>query len=129
MSVNVAKKDMEILESLARHRLLSVRQMAALHFSSLQMVRRKRKELEGQGLVKMIPRGYGKSGGRPELLVTLAEAGIERLQEKSILQHSVKPEQILIPDSFPARPEKKSLTCQKEVLHNRNRNPTERGPR
>ena len=101
MSENVAKKDMEVLKSLARHRLLSIPQMAALHFSSLQMARRKRKELEGQGLVKMIRRGYGRSGGRPELLVALTQAGIERLQEKGILQHSVKSEKILIPDSFP----------------------------
>ena len=80
-----SKKDILVLKSLAEYRILSVRQMAALHFSSLQMARRKRRELEEKGLIEIIHRGFGKSGGRPEGLIYITKGGIARLQKERIL--------------------------------------------
>jgi len=78
-------RELDVLTSLAEYGCLSVPQLAALHFTSLQMARRERNNLSRQRLVELIQRDYGKSRGRPEQVLALSEKGVERLRTEAIL--------------------------------------------
>lgn len=91
MSKKKQEKISEILLSLAEYRCLSVEQLAALHFSSLQMARKARNELDRAGFVDTIHGGYGGGKGRPGILLSLSRSGIERLIMEDRLRGSVKP--------------------------------------
>ena len=79
MSRKKQEKASAILLSLAEYRFLSVEQLAALNFSSLQMARKARNELDRAGLVDTIHSGYGGGKGRPGFLLSLSRSGIDRL--------------------------------------------------
>jgi len=86
-----------ILLSLAEYQCLSIPQLAALHFSSLQTARTARNKLDQAGLVDTIHSGYGKGKGRPGILLSLSRSGIERLIMETRLQNSIKPEILSCP--------------------------------
>jgi len=92
-------KDVEILTSLAEYRCLSIPQLAALHFSSLQTARTARGRLDRDGLVEPVHRGYGKKPGRPDFLLALSEGGINRLKDERILPNSLKSKTVSCPGS------------------------------
>jgi len=52
--------------------------------------------MAARGLLEMIPRGYGKSEGRPESLICLSRAGIDLLKEKCLLDTSISYEQVSV---------------------------------
>ena len=97
MSKKKQEKASAILLSLAECRCLSVEQLAALHFSSLQMARKARNELDRSGFVDTIHGGYGGGKGRPGILLSLSRRGIDRLVMEDRLQGSVSPSALSCP--------------------------------
>jgi hypothetical protein len=99
MSKNKQEKVSEILLSLAEYRCLSVPQLAALHFSSLQTARTARQKLYEDKFVDTFPREYGIKKGRPEFLLALSKRGIDRLIMENRLHDSFNPGMVLCPGS------------------------------
>ena len=93
MSERLSKRGVQVLKSLAEYRLLSIEQMAALHFTRLRLARRERNKLEKLGLIETIPREAYKKRGRPEQLATLSRKGLERLKEESIAEKTLRIDQ------------------------------------
>lgn len=81
--------DLQLLKTLAEHRLLSVPQVTVLHFKSKQIAWRRLRQLSEQGWVETLARGLGRSRGRPENLFFLSEAGADSLRDEGILRHSI----------------------------------------
>lgn len=94
MGNRLTNRGIEVLKSLARHRLLSIEQLGILHFTGLRMARRERNKLDALGLIETIPRENLRKRGRREQLATLSEKGLERLKEKDIVEESVRFDQV-----------------------------------
>ena len=86
MSDRLTNRSLQILESLAEYRLLSISQIAALYSLSERMTRRERGKLERHHFVEMIPRYCSQSRGRPEQLITLSQKGIKKLFDEGFLR-------------------------------------------
>ena len=88
------KSDEDLLRTLAEYRLLDLSQITALHFSSKQVATKRLNQLMAEGFVAAVQRSYGRSRGRPDRLFSLGPEGIELLQDKAILRHSVPCDQV-----------------------------------
>lgn len=62
-----------------------MRQLSAINRRSCQVIRRRIRSLEGQGLLVKKPFGYGMNQGRPEEIVFLSRQGVESLSIKGIV--------------------------------------------
>jgi len=67
--------DSKLLEWIAGHKVLTVKQLSVFSLRSDQVVRRRLRVLEKKGIVETRERGYGKNRGRPENIVFLTEEG------------------------------------------------------
>ena len=85
MAFRMNRNDCKVLESLAEYRILTPTQIAALHQRSRQVVWRRLRILEEQGLVQPTTHEFGRGRGRPERSLGLTEMGVDTLKEK-ILQ-------------------------------------------
>ena len=63
VSFRLTDKDCMILESIAEHRILTVRQIAAMVQKGRQVVRRRLRDLDNEGLVKVKKGKYGRGRG------------------------------------------------------------------
>lgn len=86
--VRLAKNDIALLSSIHKYHVVTIRQLSAIDRRSCQVIRRRIRSLEGQGLLVKKPFGYGMSQGRPEEIVFLSRQGMESLSIKGIVPTS-----------------------------------------
>ena len=89
MIFNINKNDLALLASIAEYEVLTVGQLSALSQRSRQVVRRRLRVLESEGIIVSKERGYGRSRGRPESLIFLTEDGTMLLKDKGMLANNV----------------------------------------
>jgi hypothetical protein len=80
-----SKNDIVLLSSIYEHQVVTIKQLSAINRRSCQIIRRRIRFLEGQGLLVRKPFGYGISQGRPEEIVSLTHQGVESLSIKGIV--------------------------------------------
>jgi hypothetical protein len=85
-SCRLAKNDIVLLSSIHEYRVVTIRQLSAINRRSCQVIRRRIRSLEDQGLLVRKPFGYGISQGRPEEIVFLSRHGMDSLSIKGIVQ-------------------------------------------
>jgi DNA-binding PadR family transcriptional regulator len=90
MTSKITKNDRDLLTSIAEHKVLTVSQLSALSQRSSQVVRRRIRALEMEGLIITRMHGYGRDRGRPEDLILLTEKGVALLVDEGMLSgHTV----------------------------------------
>ncbi|RJR23651.1 MAG: hypothetical protein C4582_05310 [Desulfobacteraceae bacterium] len=80
---NLRENDRELLASIAEHRILTSKQVTAIHRRSNQVIRRHLRKLEQQGLVLSATTGFGRKRGRPEKLISLTEKGANMVRAEN----------------------------------------------
>jgi hypothetical protein len=85
MAFRMNHNDYRILECIADYRILTSTQIAALHQKSRQVIWRRLRVLENEGLIQAIRCELGQSRGRPESLLGLAEKGLSVLKERDLI--------------------------------------------
>ena len=78
------KNDRELLALIAGYKALTVKQLSALSQRSGQVIRRRIRDFEEEGLIIIKMQGYGRGQGRPEDLIFLAEKGKAALMNEGI---------------------------------------------
>ena len=76
MEFRLIKNDYVLLKMIAEYRILTVTQLSALTLRSHQVIRRRLRILNKEGILTMRARGYGRNQGRPEDLIILTEKGM-----------------------------------------------------
>ena len=94
MTFRLNQMDIELLTSVADYRVLAVRHLLALHQRNPHALRRRLSCLEGEGLIRTWTRGYGEKRGRPELLISLRDAGADLLKSKGTLGPDIPAAQV-----------------------------------
>lgn len=89
MDPRLTKGDKEILSLIALYRILTVSQLAALTQRSRQVIRRRLRFFSDEGYIINRMRGYGRSSGRPEEIILLAEKSAEFLKDEGLFQGSI----------------------------------------
>ncbi len=89
MDSKLNKGDKQILSFIALYRILTVSQLAALTQRSRQVIRRRLRYLSGEDLIINRMRGYGRSSGRPEEIVLLAEKAASILKNEGSFLESI----------------------------------------
>jgi protein involved in plasmid replication-relaxation len=84
MAINLKKKDLLFLRSLAEYRLLTARQASIIDCIGERAVRNRVNSLSEAGLLKLWRRSLGRDRGRPESVISLSEKGVNLLKEKNI---------------------------------------------
>jgi hypothetical protein len=92
--VRLKNSDLELLASIAEHRLLTVAQVSALNQRSQRGIRRRLQELEEAGTLRSSVRGFGRERGRPEKIVSLSEKAADLLREEGLLPREVPLERV-----------------------------------
>jgi len=100
MAFKMNRKDGIVLRSLAEYRVLTPTQITTFYQKSRQVVWRRLRILEKEGLIRTIKYEFGRGRGRPESLLGLTEHGIKILTEKKLIDKAVPQESILIDKSF-----------------------------
>lgn len=86
-------RELDLLQLLAEHRLLTVPQIMVWLSTSDQMVRRHCRNLIASGLVVSASRGLARSLGRPEMVHSLSVDGVNALKAAERLPKNVHPGQ------------------------------------
>jgi hypothetical protein len=89
MAFKINKNDLDVLRSIAEHRVLTTGQIRALHARSDRGMRNRLLELEEAGLVQTIPREFGHGQGRPERLLSLTDEAVALLRGEGIVPPGV----------------------------------------
>jgi hypothetical protein len=89
MDSKLNKGDKQILSLIALYRILTVSQLAALTQRSRQVVRRRLRYLSDEGFIINRMRGYGRSSGRPEEIIFLAEKAASILKDEGLFAESI----------------------------------------
>lgn len=89
MDSKLNKGDKQILSLIALYRILTVSQLAALTQRSRQVVRRRLRYLSDEGFIINRMRGYGRSSGRPEEIIFLAEKAASILKDEGLFSEIV----------------------------------------
>lgn len=76
MEFRLIKNDHVLLKMIAEYRILTVTQLSALTLRSPQVIRRRLRILNNEGILTVRARGYGRNLGRPEDLIILTEKGM-----------------------------------------------------
>jgi hypothetical protein len=79
MAFRLNKNDRAVLAMIAEYRVLSITQFTILQRKSKQVVRRRSRMLQEEGLIQTATQGFGGSRGRPEKLVSLTKDGTRLL--------------------------------------------------
>ena len=82
MTLKVNKNDRKLLDAIAEHKTLTVKQLSALSQKSFQVIRRRIRDLAAEDLITTQMQGYGRSRGRPETLIFLTAKGAALLEEE-----------------------------------------------
>ncbi len=85
MAFRLQKGDYEIIKYLAEYRILPIPQLAAVFRRSKQAIRRRCRELRGEGVIKVTNNELGQNVGRPKDLFGLTERGVDVLREKDLI--------------------------------------------
>lgn len=100
MAFRINYNDCKILESLAEYRTLTPTQITTFYEKSRQVVWRRLRILEKEGLIRTIRHEFGRGRGRPESLLGLTEHGVEILRERGLIDRDVPCETILVDGPF-----------------------------
>ena len=84
MASTINENDQKLVALVSEYRVLTVKQLSALSQRSFQVVRRRNRILEMEGLVATKMQRYGRGRGRPEELVFLTEKGAALLGDDGI---------------------------------------------
>ena len=84
MTSKVTKNDRDLLTSIAEHKVLTVSQLSALSQRSSQVIRRRIRALEMEGLTITKMHGFGRDRGRPVDLILLTEKAAALLVDEGI---------------------------------------------
>jgi len=85
MSNELSVREVTILKSLPDYGILSLTQLAVLHFPSKQMARIKARQLHKAGLVEFLQRDFADSPGKPEGIMHTTEKAIKSLKESGLI--------------------------------------------
>jgi len=94
MTVRLNQSLLGLLTDLADYRMLSLSQIAHLHFSGKRAARRRMQQLEKGGLVRLLLGKSSPRGGRPENIYGISKEGLKELQGKAVLPDSLIHEQV-----------------------------------
>jgi DNA-binding PadR family transcriptional regulator len=94
MSSRVNPNECKIIESLAEYRILTPAQIAAFHQRSKQVIWKRLRTLEKEGLIRVIKHELGRSRGRPESLFGLTKYGVDTLKEKGLVSRDIPNQKI-----------------------------------
>jgi len=94
MAFRMNRNDCKVLQSLAECRILTPTQIAAFHRRSKQVVWRRLRILEEQGLIQPVTHEFGRGRGRSERSLGLTEMGVDTLKEKGLLGSDVPYEKV-----------------------------------
>ena len=94
MSVRNIQSLLDFLSDLADYRMLTLSQIAHLHFSGKGPARRRMRQLRKDGLLEILPGASPQSGGRPENVYGLSKAGLQLLKAQGILKENISLEQV-----------------------------------
>jgi hypothetical protein len=92
--------DGKVLWSLAEYRILTPSQITSFYQKSRQVVWRRLRILEKEGLIRTIRHEFGRGRGRPESLLGLTEHGIDILIEKKLIGKDISYKSILVDGPF-----------------------------
>jgi hypothetical protein len=84
MASKITQNDKEILTAIGEHQALTVKQLSVLSQRSFQVIRRRKRTMEREGLIATKMQGYGHGRGRPEEFVFLTEKGTTFLEGEGI---------------------------------------------
>lgn len=93
MSTRITQAVLGVLTDLADYRMLSLSQVAHLHFGGKRAARRRMQQLLEDGLVDLLPGTSGTGGGRPENTYGLSRVGLQLLKSKAVLDERITFEQ------------------------------------
>ena len=100
MAFKINYNDCRIIESLAEYRTLTPTQITTFYQRSQQVVWRRLRALEKEGLIQTIRYELGRGRGRPERLFGLTVQGVDILREKGHIGTDIPYEKILIDGPF-----------------------------
>ena len=89
MGSRLNKGDKKILSLIALYRILTVSQLAALTQRSRQVIRRRLRFFSGEDLIITRMRGFGRSSGRPEEIIFLAEKSARIFKDEGLFSESI----------------------------------------
>jgi len=89
MAFQFSESDQELLVTIAEHRILTIRHLTTLLQRNASALRRRLKILRGEGLIEVRGRPFGRSRGRPEILISLGDAGVEILKVGRLIKSSL----------------------------------------
>ncbi len=75
----ISNTDIEALETIAEHQVLTLGQLSALLSRNSKALSRRVVQLESAGLIRKTSRGFGRGRGRPESIFSLTDAGLGKL--------------------------------------------------
>lgn len=94
MAFRMNHNDYKILEYVADYRLLTPTQIAAFQQKNKEVVWRRLRILENEGLIQTVKCELGQSRGRPESVLGLAEKGLGVLQERDLIDEDTPYEKV-----------------------------------
>jgi hypothetical protein len=100
MVFRINYNDCKFLKSLAEYRILTPTQITSFYQKSRQVVWRRLRTFEKEGLIHPIRYEFGRGRGRPECVLGLTEHGVDILVEKGLICRNMPYEKILVDASF-----------------------------
>jgi hypothetical protein len=94
MASRMNPNERKILDSLAEYRILTPAQIAAFHQRSKQVIWKRLRILEKEGLIQVIKHELGRSRGRPESLFGLTKRGVHTLKDEGLVRTDISSEKI-----------------------------------
>lgn len=94
MAFRLTPKDLDVLASIAEHRILGVHHVTVLHQRNAAAFRRRLRLMQNQGLIRIATRGNQRGLGRPERLVSLCERGVELLKANRLLDANIPTDRV-----------------------------------
>lgn len=94
MAFRLTPEDLDVLASIAEHRILGVRHITLLHRRNPAAFRRRLRLMQDQGLIRIATQGFQRGLGRPERLVSLCEKGVDLLKAKQLLDADIPTDRV-----------------------------------
>ena len=99
MDSRLNKGDKKILSLIALYRILTVSQLAALTQRSRQVIRKRLRFFFGEDLIIRRMRGFGRSSGRPEEIIFLADKAARIFKDEGLFSESIP---LIVPKNIDA---------------------------
>ena len=94
MATRITQGLSDLMMDLADYRMLSLSQIAYLHFGGKRAARRRMQQLLDEGLVELLVGAPAQRGGRPENVYGLSKAGLQLLKSDKALDECLTLEQV-----------------------------------